>query len=67
MNFTTEVCIPGPLRLDGDNIPLLVEIYRFILIKLALCARPISHMSISIPYLVSKNRYFLIFLCFFFT
>ncbi len=46
-NLAAEGCIPGPLRLDGDYIPPFVEIYRFILCKLALFARPISHMSIS--------------------
>ena len=46
-NFTTEGCIPVPLRLDRDIISPLFGFYRFILIKLALFARPIPHMSIS--------------------
>ncbi len=60
-NFTTEVCIPGPLRLDGDYIPPLVELYRFILYKLALFARPISHMSISCSIYSGGSRDFLFF------
>ncbi len=56
MNFTTEVCIPGPLRLDEGHNPFFVEFYRFILIKLALFARPISHMSISVSIYVGKIK-----------